>query len=83
MLRPFPASEEFDPWDLVVRQRRSRSHSDHVVILIDEFEVIPREKVRDRRKLGAVAGGVVVQLEEGNCEKLHVLGNGEDLYTRR
>jgi hypothetical protein len=36
--------------------------------------------VGNGRELGAVAGSVVVKLEEGDGEQLHVLGDGENLY---
>src|SRR5699024_10882825 len=65
--------------DLVLRQRSSGGDSDNIVILIDEFEVVAREKVRDGGELGSVASGVVVQLKQRHGEELHVLGNRKDL----
>lgn len=57
-------------------------HSNHVVVLVDHLEVVAREEVGDCRELRTVAGAVVVELEQRNGKKLHVLGNGEDLCIR-
>jgi len=40
---------------------------------------IPRQEVGDCRELGAVASGIVVQLKQWNCEKLHVFWDRENL----
>lgn len=36
--------------------------------------------MRDGGELGTVAGGVVVEFEEGHGEEFHVFGDAEDFY---
>ena len=40
---------------------------------------IPRQEVGDRGELGAVASGIIIQLKQGNCEKLHVFWDCQNL----
>lgn len=42
-------------------------------------KVVPRKEVRYRRELRTITCCVVVKLEQGDCQKLHILGNGEHL----
>lgn len=42
---------------------RKRSHSNDFVILVNHLEVVAGKEVGDGRKLGTIAGAVVVQLK--------------------
>jgi hypothetical protein len=67
------ASKDPGTRDLLIRA--ARGYRNNIVILVDELEVVSRKKVGNGRKLGAVAGSVVVKLEERDGVQLHVLGN--------
>lgn len=78
ILCPITTSKDPGTGDLLIRT--AGGHSNDIVILVDELKVVSRKKVGNGRELGAVAGSVVVKLEERDGEQLHVLGDGEDLY---
>jgi hypothetical protein len=78
ILCPITTSKDPGTGDLLIRT--AGGHSNNIVILVDELKVVSRKKVGNGRELGAVAGSVVIKLEEGDGEQLHVLGDGEDLY---
>lgn len=51
----------------------------HLALLVYEFEVVPAQKVGDGGELRSVACSVIVELKERDGEKLHILGDAEDL----
>lgn len=60
-----------------------RRRRNDIIILIDELEIVPRQQMGDSGELGTIPAGVIVELEQGDGEKFHVLRNGEDLYTNK
>lgn len=62
------ASQNLGLWFISIRRSATRGLSDDVAFLVDEFEVVAAEEVGNGGELRSVAGGVVVELEEGNSE---------------
>lgn len=76
----FVSSRKHSGLGLVAFGACSRRRSYYLAALVDELEVVTAEEMRYRGQLGAVPGRVVVQLEEGDGEEFHVLGDAEDLW---
>ena len=79
ILSILPARQYLGARDLALWQRGARGDGDHIVVLVHELEVVPRQQVRDRGELGTVASCIVIQLKERDRQELHVLRDGEDL----
>lgn len=67
------------PWDVPIRCSASRSLGHDRAVLVDELEVVTAKQMGYGGKLRSVAGGIVVELEEGDSQKLHVFGDAQNL----
>jgi hypothetical protein len=75
------AGEDLDLGLISVRSASAGGVGNYRAVLVDELKVVPTQQVRDRRELGSISLCVVVELEERNSEKLHILRDAEDLWA--
>ena len=52
----------------VIGRSSAGCHGHDLAVLVDELKIVPAEKMRDGRKLGAISSGIVVELEEWDCQ---------------
>jgi len=77
------ARQDLDLGHVAIGGCAARRGGHHGSVLVHELKVVAAQQVRNRGQLGAVSGGIIIELEQGNGKELHVLRNAQNLCNHR